>query len=281
MPRAISIHLGLNTVDATAYRGWSGSLRACENDARAMRAIADARGFTSRLLLGADATCSNLIAAMERAAAELAAGDQLLLTYSGHGASWPDRDGDEPDQRDEVWCLHDGPLVDDEIHHRLCKFVAGVRVLVVSDSCFSGSVIRNDRTSPTAAPVRRPAALRNGSAVIADRRAPAARMRAVWRAYADEYAARKAAVAATRAEEPAANIILLAACEDRQTAYDGEVHGRFTEALLATWNEGAFAGDYEAFLEAIRTRVGATQTPTLFTVGAVDPAFRTARPFTL
>jgi len=280
MPHAISLHLGLNAVNAHAYAGWSGPLRGCENDARAMQAIADARGFTSRLLLGADATCSNLLAAMERAAAELAAGDLLLLTYSGHGAQLPDRDGDEPDQRDEAWCLHDRILIDDELHHQLCTFAAGVRVLVVSDSCFSGSVTRDDRTKPTTARVRRRGALRNGSTAAAGRRAPGARVRAVLRAHADEYAARSAAVAATQALEPAAGIILLAACEDRQTAHDGELHGLFTAALLATWNGGAFAGGHDAFLAAIRTRVGAAQTPTLFSVGAVEPGFLGARPFT-
>ncbi len=280
MTRAISIHLGLNAVDAAAYRGWSGPLRGCENDARAMQAIADAQGFTSRLLLGPDAIRSNLLAAMDRAAEELVANDLLLLTYSGHGASLSDRGGDESDQRDEVWCLHDGLLVDDEIHHHLCKFAAGVRVLVVSDSCFSGSVTRDDRTTPTTAPIRRPAALRDGSAATAGRRAPTAQNRAVWRANAAEYAARKAAVAATQAVEPAAGIILLAACEDLQTALDGAVHGRFTEALLATWDGGAFEGGHEAFLAAIRTRVGAAQTPTLFRVGADDSAFLAARPFT-
>lgn len=280
MPQAISLHLGLNAVDAQVYRGWSGPLRGCENDARAMQEIAAARGFTSQLLLGPDATRPNLLAAMARAAAELAADDLLLLTYSGHGASLSDRNGDEPDGRDEAWCLHDGLLIDDEIHHRLCMFAAGVRVLVVSDSCFSGSVTRDDQTTTTTARVRRPAAVRNGSAAIPDRRAPGARIRAVLRANPDEYAARKAAVATTQALEPAAGIILLAACEDLQTAHDGERHGLFTEALLATWNEGAFASGHDAFLTAIKTRVGAAQTPTLFSVGAVEPAFLAARPFT-
>jgi hypothetical protein len=280
MPQAISIHLGLNAVDPRAYKEWEGPLRGCENDARAMRVIADAQGFRSKLFLTAEATRSNLLAEMDRAAAELAAGDLLLLTYSGHGASLPDHGGDEPDQHDEAWCLHDGMLIDDEIHDQLCAFAAGVRVLVVSDSCFSGSVIRDDRTIPATAQVRRPAALRDGSAAVLDRRAPAARVRAVLREHAAEYAARKAAVAATHAVKPAAGIILLAACEDLQTARDGAVHGLFTEALLATWDGGAFEGGHEAFLEAIKTRVGAAQTPTLFTVNADTSAFRTARPFT-
>ncbi len=280
MPQAISLHLGLNAVDAHVYKGWSGPLRGCENDARAMQAIAGAQGFVSRLLLGADATRASLLAAMDRAAVDLAADDLLLLTYSGHGASLSDRSGDEPDKRDEAWCLHDGLLLDDEIHHRLCTFAAGVRVLVVSDSCFSGSVTRDDRPPATTARVRRQSALRGGSADDDGRRAPGARVRAVVRANADEYAARKAEVATTQTVEPTAGIILLAACEDLQTAHDGELHGMFTAALLATWNDGAFAGDHDAFLAAIRTRVGSAQTPTLFQVGAVEPAFLAARPFT-
>lgn len=281
MPRAISIHLGLNAVDPRAYRGWSGPLKGCENDARAMQAIASARGFASQQLLGADATWPGLLAAMDRAAAALAAGDLLLLTYSGHGASVEDRSGDEPDARDEVWCLHDGMILDDEIHHRLCAFAAGVRVLVVSDSCFSGSVIRDHRAPPATIPIHRPRVLRSGGAAVAHRRAPDMQVRAIWRANAAEYAARKAAVAATHAGKPAASVLLLAACEDRETARDGAVNGLFTSALLATWEEGAFAGGHDAFLEAIKARVGAVQTPTLFPVGADDPAFRAALPFTL
>jgi hypothetical protein len=170
----------------------------------------------------------------------------------------------------------EGAIRDD----RLCTFTAGVRVLVVSDSCFSGSVTRDDQTTPTTARGRRPAGVRDGSAATPERRAPAARVRAILRANADEYAARKAAVAATQAVDPVAGIILLAACEDLETAHDGERHGLFTEALLDTWNGGAFAGGHEAFLAAIQTRVGASQTPTLFSVGVVEPAFRAARPFT-
>ncbi|MCW5807035.1 MAG: caspase family protein [Deltaproteobacteria bacterium] len=280
MPQAISIHLGLNAVDPRSYRGWAGPLRACENDARAMSALADARGFRPQLLLGEDATRTNLVATMDRAVGELAKGDLLLLTYSGHGASVPDRDGDEPDGRDEAWCLRDGLLLDDEIHEQLCKLAAGVRVLVVSDSCFSGSVIRDLQTVRATGPAVR-APLREARAAVPDRRAPAAHIRAVLRAHAAEYAERKAAaVAATQGTEPRAGIILLAACEDRQPAYDGDVHGRFTGALLAIWDGGAFAGSHDELHAAIRVRLEGVQSPTLFLSGAVDPAFRAGRPFT-
>lgn len=300
MTRAMSIHAGLNAVDGGHYRGWTGPLRGSEHDARAMHALAAARGFEAELLLAGDATRARLLDGLDRAR-RLGAGDLLLVTYSGHGASLADRTagepggGDEPDGRDEVWCLHDGLLLDDEIHHRLCRLAAGVRVLVVSDSCFSGSVTRlgseakagaaatnatsaaGARASETGARGRAPV-LRDGSP--GDRRFPRAFARGVYQEHLDDYTARKAAVAGTAAATPAAGIILLAACDDRATAKDGADHGYFTAALLATWDDGRFEGDHDAFFAAIKARMGASQVPVLFTDGAALPAFRAARPFT-
>jgi hypothetical protein len=42
--------------------------------------------------------------------------------------------------------------------------------------------------------------------------------------------------------------------EDRQSAQDGDPHGLFTAALLATWNRGAFTGDHDTFLQSIRAQ---------------------------
>jgi hypothetical protein len=43
---------------------------------------------------------------------------------------------------DETWCLFDGELLDDELHELWARFTRGVRVLVLSDSCHSGTVTR-------------------------------------------------------------------------------------------------------------------------------------------
>ena len=72
----------------------------------------------------------------------LVSGDILLLTYSGHGGQIPDVTGEETDKLDETWCLYDGQLIDDEMYLELSRFAAGVRVLVFSDSCHSGTVVR-------------------------------------------------------------------------------------------------------------------------------------------
>jgi hypothetical protein len=40
MAKGLSLHIGLNRIDPNHYAGWSGTLNACENDARAMQDIA-------------------------------------------------------------------------------------------------------------------------------------------------------------------------------------------------------------------------------------------------
>ena len=56
--------------------------------------------------------------------------------------------GDEADKQDETWCLYDGQLIDDELYFELSRFKAGVRILVLSDSCHSGTVTRGAPPPP-------------------------------------------------------------------------------------------------------------------------------------
>src|SRR6267142_3078276 len=116
MPKGISIHIGLNRVDPVHYGGWDGELTACEFDAKDMRALARAQGFTTHMLLTTAASTAAVTRAMTQAAAALLGGDMLLLTYSGHGGQMPDTNHDEADRQDETWVLYDRELVDDELY---------------------------------------------------------------------------------------------------------------------------------------------------------------------
>src|SRR4051812_20909928 len=141
-PKAVSVHLGLNAVSAKHYEGWSGELTACEFDAHDMAAIARTAGMKSTVLLTRHATRARALAAVRAASKSLQSGDLLFLTYSGHGGQIPDVTGEEDDKLDETWCLYDGQLIDDEMYAELSRFAAGVRILVLSDSCHSGTVLR-------------------------------------------------------------------------------------------------------------------------------------------
>ena len=153
MPTGMSIHIGLNRVNPKHYRDefgrpWDGLLAACEFDAKDMQALAQARGFRTSLLLTERAKARTVISAISRAARQLKSGDTLLVTYSGHGGQIPDEFDEEPDRLDETWVLFDRELIDDELYALWGQFQPGVRIIVFSDSCHSGSANARDDQTP-------------------------------------------------------------------------------------------------------------------------------------
>ena len=141
--KGIGLHIGLNSVDPRQYEGWDGTLVACEADAKDMHAITAARGFTSSMLLTRKATAAAVTTAIRRAAGKLDTGDLFVLSYSGHGGQVRDPSGEEADWEDETWVLWDRQLLDDELYALWAAFKPGVRILVLSDSCHSGTVVRD------------------------------------------------------------------------------------------------------------------------------------------
>ena len=150
---AISLHIALNYVGNRQFSQLGG----CLKDGLAMKGLAEAHGWqVDGVLTEKDATRRAFNERMTRYASTLVAGDRLLITYSGHGSFKPDRDGDEADGQDETWCLWDGQLVDDKIGSMLEKFQPGVKIVVLSDSCFSGTVTRAPGQTPQPMPLAVP-----------------------------------------------------------------------------------------------------------------------------
>jgi metacaspase-1 len=288
--KALSLHIGLNGVSGAAYGGWDGPLAACEFDANDMAAVAKSKAMKSTVLLTKKATRANALGAIRAAAKALKAGDLFFMTYSGHGGQVPDVSGDEADKQDETWCLYDGQLIDDELYFELSQFAAGVRILVLSDSCHSGTVTRAAPV-PTTTPSERPKLM-----------PPAVAMRTYreHQAFYDKLQLDVAKAAGTASVDPdtaLANVaasarlnaivkkfnpavVLISGCQDNQTSMDGEHNGAFTEALLKTWNNGAFKGNYGNFHARIRAAMPATQSPNLFVLGSAG-SFLAQTPFTV
>ncbi len=292
--KAISVHIGLNAVSPTEYGGWSGELNACEFDAKDMAAIAKSRGMKSTVLLTKKGTRANMLAAIRSAARQLAAGDLFFLTYSGHGGQVPDVTGEEEDKKDETWCLYDGQLIDDELYFELSQFATGVRVLVFSDSCHSGTVTRaappqpgmiwpmigRSKMMPLAVGMRtyrehqafydklqQDVAKATGKASLMDPDSALAQL-----------AVSPRLTAIAKKFKP--KVILISGCQDNQTSMDGDHNGAFTEQLLKVWNNGSYRGNYAKFHAAIKTLLPADQTPNLFTLGAAA-RFLTQQPFSI
>ena len=297
-PQALSLHIGLNAVSAAAYEGWDGPLAACEFDANDMAALATTQGMKPTVLLTKKATRAAVLAALRSAAKTLKAGSLFFLSYSGHGGQLPDTNHDEPDKKDETWCLYDGQLIDDELYLELSRFAAGVRVLMLSDSCHSGTVAR-DRLPPPPPPGQRAKLMPDtvGRRVYAAHRAfydglqAAVARVATKMADPDAALAQVAQVAQAAVTGPAAQatalvgafkpaVLLISGCQDNQTSMDGEHNGAFTEQLLRVWDHGRFKGNYGVFHARIRSAMPASQSPNLFTLGPAA-AFVAQTPFTV
>lgn len=264
-----SLHIGLNHVDPAAYGGWDGALDGCINDAVSMEQIAASQGFTTASLIDDQATSQTVVGEIGNLANTTSAGDIVLISYSGHGGQVDDYDGEEADALDETWCLWDRQLVDDELYYAWSQFPAGVRVLVFSDSCHSGTVVRDPGGPP-----------------IVERRMPEdVQLREredEGRSATYRMAQERAGRGKKGASDIACSVLLISGCQDDQLSADGNANGLFTGTLLDVWADGAFDGDYPAFHSAILAKMPSDQSPVLNTdVGAYDAAYVAQRPFTV
>jgi hypothetical protein len=269
-----------------------------------MATLARSKGMQPTVLMTKKATRGATLAALRKASKALQSGDFYFLTYSGHGGQVPDTNRDERDRKDETWCLYDGQLIDDELYLELSRFNAGVRIVVLSDSCHSGSVTRDSRP-PQPPPGQRsklmPEAVARRTyeenkafydklqADVAREAAAQQKSKAVTApvdpdtALAARTHTGAAAQTATLVGKPKAAVVLISGCQDNQSSMDGEFNGAFTEQLLRVWDNGAFAGNYGSFHARIRARLPASQSPNLFTLGPAEAltAFVAQAPFTV
>ena len=300
-----SLHIGLNAVDPGHYQGWDGQLSACEADALSMQqlvlSLIDAPKikppvrYATEVLLTAQATRQAVLDRLAHYAQACRAGDFFLLTYSGHGGQLPDQDGDEPDGLDETWALFDAQLVDDELYLAYSKFAEGVRLLVLSDSCHSGSVTKAvhysgrppiDYLGDNMVNYQRDYA---SGRVVANsyRNVPIPVVQQTFNANRQFYqkimqgvltesgAGRQAYQTVVKA-----SVRLISGCADNQLSQDGIFNGLFTGVLLKVWNGGSFLGDYNAFHKGIVAKMPPDQTPQHAVVGTVDAAYDRTIPFT-
>jgi metacaspase-1 len=293
MPKGISLHIGLNHVDATAYGGWDGALAAAVHDAHDMAVLASSEGYRTQLLTDRQATATAVLTAIRTAGGKLRPGDVFMLSYSGHGGQLVDTTPEgELDGFDETWVCWDRQLLDDEVSAALASFARDVRVIIAADTSHSGTNVRS-ALAPSP-PVRTPEGARRariipaaaGKADQSRRHALYQRIRRSSRAEIRRAMARQRALTRRQAgmRKPtsclSARVVLLTACQDNEVAYDGPGNGAFTNALLTTWANGRFDGTYRDFVSAIRTKLSA-QTPGCYSIGRGASGWEASRPFTI
>ncbi|NLF31914.1 MAG: caspase family protein [Planctomycetes bacterium] len=127
----------------------------CVGDARrAMEALAG-MGMPSEnavFLSDAQATAGQVADALRRMGRQVREGGMLVFFYSGHGAE-QDRPADrapdvhDMDGKDEVLCLYDGDMTDDDLAELLDPADQGL-VMVILDSCYSGGFLKEITARP-------------------------------------------------------------------------------------------------------------------------------------
>lgn len=291
--------IGLNMVSPSHYQGWDGRLQACESDAKDMSNIAKSQGFATTTLLTDRATRKNVFAEIDKAAMTLQPGDIFMLSFSGHGGQIPDINGDEDDNEDETWCLFDSEVLDDELAAMWVKFKKEVRILVISDSCHSGTLTRftdysRFRENDVLGNEERnllnlgfkelitPGSVRSEKTIPSPVRAmPEYVARNTYqknRAYYDNIG--KLTPNQRDSEKNIqATVLLLSACQDNQLAGDGTFNGVFTGKLKTVWADGQFTGNYKDFHKAILLKMPSYQSPEYFIIGLPNLNYESQKPF--
>ena len=270
MANGIALSIGLNFVDPNHYAGWDGKLNAPEFDANDMFMIASKQKFNATKLIREEATLSNVANFIEDCSQNLNSGDIFLLYFSGHGGKLPDQNSDEDDGTDETWCLFDGQLVDDKLYDLLFKFDEGVRVLVISDSCNSGTVIKS---------IGETNQLKDGTTA---KFMPDEISASTYLQNMDYYDEILTSVKNFDPKNIKASVLLISACQDNQDALDGTFNSAFTGFLKNTWNGGKFNDNYWSFKKQIASRFSSgQQSPNYFTIGIPSQSFENQKPFTV
>lgn len=140
-----NIHVIICALD---YAGTSNPLT-CTQDGDHMQELCKACGVTDiSLMYNRQANKDAVAAKIQRVASRCKKGDYFIFFYAGHGANVKDVDGDEDDGQDEAFCfvtpdgkMFGGWMTDDEFAKIVSAAVPdGVKVLVISDCCHSGTI---------------------------------------------------------------------------------------------------------------------------------------------
>ncbi|WP_341843724.1 caspase family protein [Chitinophaga caseinilytica] len=158
MSKGYSLHIGVNKLDKTHYFDVP-ELKAAVADAKFWKAFAEQNGYKAKKLHNDEATASAVLTALADYAKLLQAGDILLLTYAGHGSQIGNDKvtGLDNERNDQTWCLYDRELLDDELFEAFREFGDGTRILIVSDSCHSGTIARVAKSPKPSASTSPPA----------------------------------------------------------------------------------------------------------------------------
>jgi metacaspase-1 len=241
------------------YPGTSSDLSGCVNDANDWTKELTKRGFAVKKLLDQQATRKAMRLAIQTTVGGAKAGDLVVVQYSGHGSFVPDENGDEPDGTDECLCPYDinanGPLTDDDLFDLYSARQQDVRILMISDSCHSGSVARF-------APITTPPTIRGKGAPVGKVRFLPPTV-FLSKRESSKLGLRRAIRSSSPPGRYAA--LLMSGCQDTEYSYDayfrGRPNGAFTYVALRALSALPTDATYADWFKAIRNALPSQQYP--------------------
>jgi hypothetical protein len=254
MPKKLALCIGINN-----YPGTSNDLNGCVNDANDWATAFTKHGYTTTKLIDKKATKKGMMSAMQQLIEPAQSGDSIVIQYSGHGSYVPDEDGDEADGTDECICPHDitsnGFITDDELFDLFTSKARGVRLVMFSDSCNSGTVTKF-------APIMTPPTMKG-------RKPPVRKVRFLPPAtFLASRELKKLGISkAFRKSSPPGRYggLLVAGCQDTEFSYDavfeGRPNGAFTFVALATLKKLASTATYRTWFKAMQKVLPSQQYP--------------------
>ena len=248
MAKGIALLVGITEVDPDQYGGWDGreGCFGCEKDVQVMQGILRPMGYEVQTLLTRKATAQNIVGGLRDAITELEAGDIFVFYFSGHGGQTFEltEEGDEKDGMDETLVVYDRRIIDDELNEIWMQAREGVRLVMISDSCNSGTNYMARMGINFAAP--------ETGEISIDKEERA---------------------------EMKAQLIHFGGCQDGSASAGYSSGGEFTASLCAAWDEGNFEGNYEDLFYWTKDCIESEQKPQYREYGPVVDEFRDARPF--
>ncbi len=269
-PAAYSLHIGINSVSEDYYGSHVPPLYGCINDMKRMEKLANTLGYSTKTLVDGEATRMNILNSIREFGELVKPGDIVMITYAGHGAPIRDTDGfeDEADGYDEAWVTFDGFLIDDELYAGFAGFEPDVRVLMVSDSCHSGTMAR---MTGFADMVNNSGVLEGRVRYIAESTVNlileknGATTRSLKQLPDSEY---------VKPNEVKAAIKLMAACQDDQYAQERNGAGLFTTSLFEVLDRlKDHRPSYAELMEMIVNAMPPNQLPQIKNEGSVNSEF--------
>lgn len=219
-------------------------LKGCVNDAKDWAALLaghyDFARSDVKMLLNKSATKAAIVRELGKMLSGAVSGDVLVFTNSSHGTYVADKDGDEAvyDEAMCPWDAKDNLLVDDELRTLFAGLKKGVRLTVISDSCFSGTVTR--AADPVQTPDDRRRRFLNprriGLPEVADLGKASPRSGGLY-------------------PESGMKEVLVSGCNDKQYSFDARIDGRYNGAMTANAMRVIAAANYRLSYNALRTKL--------------------------